>query len=72
MKNNEVYHAINCRVLKKDYESLQEVCDITNRTVAQIVSDSIVYYTNCIKGEQKPTEALQIDQFAYNLKQKGK
>ena len=71
MKNNEIYHAINCRIPKETYENLQAMLEITGKNVSATVADAIVYYMNCVKGENEPTNSLQIDQFAWNLKKKG-
>ena len=72
MKNNEVYHAINCRIPTKTYEKLQKILEITQKNTAITVADAIIHYVNCVTGENETLKALQIDQFAWELSRKEK
>ena len=70
MKNDNVYHAINCRIPTRTYEKLQEILEITQKNTAITVADAIIHYVNCVVGSPETLKALQIDQFAWQL-QKG-
>lgn len=72
MKNDNEYHAVNCRVPVKIYDTLQLLVLETGKTTATTVSDAIEYYVQCVKGNTEPTKPLQIDRFAWNLSKKNK
>lgn len=69
MNSNEAqYHAVSCRVKTETYEIIKQFSDNTGKSVSHFVSDAVTYYAESIKGNKTPTEALLIDEFAYNLK----
>lgn len=70
MKNDNQYHAVNCRVPVSIYDTLQKLVIETGKTTATTVSDAIEYYIQCVKSEKEPTnptKSLKIDRFAWNL-----
>lgn len=72
MKNDTLYHAINCRIPKDTYKKLQEILSITQKNTAITVADAIVHYVDCVTGNNDTLEALQIDQFAWKLNKRKK
>ena len=67
MKNDTLYHAINCRIPIDTYEKLQEIITITQKNTAITVADAIVHYVDCVTGNDDTLKSLQIDQFAWKL-----
>ena len=73
MKPNETnYHAVSCRVKTEVYDVIKQFSENTGKSTSQFVSDAVTYYVESIKGDRSPTQALLIDEFAYNLKHKRK
>lgn len=72
MKNDNTYHAINCRIPKDTYQKLQEILKVTQKNTAITVADSIIHYVNCVMGKTETIKALQIDKFAWELSRKDK
>lgn len=69
MKNDTTHHAINCRIPKDVYEELQEILKVTQKNTATTVADSIIHYVNCVMGKTEIIKALQIDQFAWGIRE---
>ena len=69
-KEENKYHAINCRVPKETHERLQIICCCTKRNLAQTIASAIELYCNHVTGKSEATTELKIDQYAYSLTSK--
>jgi hypothetical protein len=64
--------AINCRIPSETHEKMQSSLEVTQKSTAAFVKDAIMEYIAQIEqSDYKPSRALQIDQFAYQLKHEG-
>lgn len=60
------YQAISCRVRESTHDAVKQTIEATGKSVSQFVTDAVEYYIQCIQGNNTPTTALRIDEFAYN------
>lgn len=73
-KSNNEYAAINTRIPIEAYELMKESLEVTKKSVGAFVADAVVQYTQLITnpGSKVPeTNAMQIDKFAWQLKNKS-
>jgi hypothetical protein len=69
---NEDFVAINARVPRKTYESMQEVSKALEQSLSSLISNSVTEYLHQVTSEQGlPTVDLEIARFAYTKKKKS-
>ena len=69
---NEDFVAINARVPRKTYESMQEVSKALEQSLSSLISNSVSEYLHQVTSEQgSPTVDLEIARFAYAKKKKS-
>tara|TARA_B100000035_G_scaffold314386_1_gene330502 strand:+ start:520 stop:741 length:222 start_codon:yes stop_codon:yes gene_type:complete len=70
MKKNE-WTSINTRLPSDVAGELTELCEITEKSAASLVTSAVEYYICEVKGRE-PKNSMQVDRFAWELfKKKG-
>lgn len=72
-KENMTHQAINCRIPKETYDSMQVIVENTKKSTAEFVKNCIEWYIISVEKElDSDYNPLKIDQFAYKLNRKEK
>jgi hypothetical protein len=68
------YTAIQCRIPSKIYDDVQTLIDITDKSIAAFIGQSVEYYIASLKDKKPETNnnTFKLDRYAWQLANEDK
>ena len=68
------YTAIQCRIPSKLYDDVQTIIDITDKSIAAFIGQTVEYYIASLKDEESEmnNKTFKLDRYAWQLANEDK